>query len=340
MDITSIFLYATLFYHYSIIYMLNNFWTTEDGCRRYYSKCIIRIFVPYLSKLIELFHWRRFKLKTLILRHNIEKQLSRNIFFLLFLFTYIITKCILLWYFIIIFFFHTLYMYYTTSILMRIHAPSSGIVRIADRSNCHADLCHPRVLIWSCEVDERRVHGEKVKERGEGRRKGEGGGVAAAGAGRRYKEHYVQRRKTKWERDALLRTNGVRMNGEGGGGRRPRRRRGTMDTRNDGKKDEDRKERGGWREFEAQKSPLREATRKGRRLRSTWEKWTLRGGIVPAPYNVQSSRAGFSGIRCDAMQCRCYGTPRRGSIEQGFSLLLSSVPRRFMKNLSVSSLSL
>lgn len=233
-----------------------------------------------------------------------------------------------IFYFNIVFIIYTLHIYYATSILMRIHASSSGIVRIADRSNCHADLCHPRALIWSCEVDERRVHGEKVKERGEGRRKGGGGGggVAAAGAGRRYKEHYVQRRKTKWERDALLRTNGVRMNGEGGGGRRPRRRGGTMDTRNGGKKDEDRKGREGWREFEAQKSPLREATRKGRRLRSTREKWTLReGGIVSAPYNVQSSRAGFSEIRCDAMPMLWNA---RFAILSRF--LVFSVPRRFM----------
>lgn len=68
--------------------------------------------------------------------------------------------------------------------------------------------------------------------------------------------------------------NGVRMNGEGGGGRRPRRRRGTMDTQDGGKKDEELKEgkeeRGS--RGEAQRSPLREATRKGRRLRSTREK--------------------------------------------------------------------
>lgn len=44
--------------------------------------------------------------------------------------------------------------------------------------------------------------GKKVKERGEGRRKKRGGGEAEEGCcrwctGRRYKEHYVQRRKTK-----------------------------------------------------------------------------------------------------------------------------------------------
>jgi len=48
---------------------------------------------------------------------------------------------------------------------------------------------------------------------------------------------------------------------------------------------------------------VREATRKGRRLRSTGEMNPAR--IVPAPYNVQSSRASFSkrAMRYDAMRC-------------------------------------
>lgn len=202
---------------------------------------------------------------------------------------------------------------------MRVHE-RVHVVRIADRSNYHANLCHPRALIWSSEVDERRAHGEKVKERGEERGKeggggGRGGGVAAAGAGRRYKEHYVQRRKTKWERDAQRCPDEW---GRWGWQGRPRRRGGTMDTRDGGKKDEDRKGeravRGGGESRGAEKSATRSYEEGPTPPVDSREKWTLRGrrNCVPAPYNVQSSRAGFSGMR-DAMRCPCY-RERQGAV--------------------------
>lgn len=92
---------------------------------------------------------------------------------------------------------------------------------------------------------------------------------------------------------------GVRMNGEGGGGLAG------------GRGEEEQWARGtveeGKRRWEPKQKRRGEATRKDRRLRSTGEMNPAR--IVPAPYNVQSSRAGFSrrAIRYDAMQC--YSTP-------------------------------
>lgn len=103
--------------------------------------------------------------------------------------------------------------------------------------------------------------------------------------------------------------------------------RGTMERRMRTERRE--RERGGWRESEEQRRKVRYAKlreradasgRLGRNEPCEKEELYLRPTMCKVAVRVLAG--------CDAMRCRCYGTPRRGSIEQGFSLLLPSIAKK------------
>lgn len=95
---------------------------------------------------------------------------------------------------------------------------------------------------------------------------------------------------------------GVRMNGEGGGGLAG------------GRGEEEQWARGAVEEGPKRRwEPRQKRTRKDRRLRSTGEMNPAR--IVSAPYNVQSSRAGFSdAARCGVTACVPIGGRTRARV--------------------------